>query len=100
MAREIGRRHRGGSSRGVAVRRADLPAIAGYGPAGMSACQVLLNGGEGHVPAGLLVPVAPVFSALLAAAFLGERLTAAKLLGSALIATGGGLGCSGAATHR
>ncbi|MBE8523890.1 DMT family transporter [Amycolatopsis sp. H6(2020)] len=47
----------------------------------MSACQLLLNWGEVHVPAGtasLLVSVAPVFGALLAAAFLGERLTAAK----------------------
>ncbi|GHG37096.1 MULTISPECIES: DMT family transporter [Amycolatopsis] len=88
-------------------RRADLATIAGCGLTGMSAYQLLLNWGEVHVPAGtasLLVSVAPVFSALLAAAFLGERLTAAKLLGSAvalggsaLIATGGGLGYSGAA---
>jgi drug/metabolite transporter (DMT)-like permease len=88
-------------------RRADLPLIAVCGLAGMSAYQLLLNWGEVNVPAGtasLLVSVAPVFSVLLAAAFLGERLTAAKVLGSAvafggsaLIAVGGGLGYSGAA---
>lgn len=79
----------------------DLPLIAVCGLAGMSAYQVLLNWGEVHVPAGtasLLVSVAPVFSVLLATAFLGERLTAAKVLGSAvalggsaLIALGSGL---------
>ncbi|MEU8634014.1 DMT family transporter [Amycolatopsis sp. NPDC048633] len=88
-------------------RTADLPLIALCGLAGMSAYQVLLNWGEVHVPAGtasLLVSVAPVFSVLLAAAFLGERLTVLKVLGSAvalggsaLIAVGGGLGYSGAA---
>ncbi|MEQ0559969.1 DMT family transporter [Amycolatopsis sp. NEAU-NG30] len=88
-------------------RRSDLPMIGACGLAGMSAYQLLLNWGEVHVPAGtasLLISVAPVFSALLAAAFLGERLTAVKVLGSAvalggsaLIATGGGLGFSGAA---
>jgi drug/metabolite transporter (DMT)-like permease len=88
-------------------RGKDLPLIAVCGLAGMSAYQLLLNWGEVHVPAGtasLLISVAPVFSLLLAAAFLGERLTAAKVLGSAvalgggaLIATGSGLGYSGAA---
>lgn len=88
-------------------RGKDLPRIAACGLTGMSAYQVLLNWGEVHVPAGtasLLVSVAPVFSLLLAAAFLGERLTAAKVLGSAvalgggaLIATGGGLAYSSAA---
>ncbi|MFJ1758988.1 DMT family transporter [Amycolatopsis sp. NPDC088138] len=88
-------------------RAADLPLIAVCGLAGMSAYQVLLNWGEVHVPAGtasLLVSVAPVFSVLLATAFLGERLTTAKVAGSAvalggsaLIAIGGGLGYSGAA---
>lgn len=93
---------------GVRVpRRKDLPLLALCGLAGMSAYQVLLNWGEVHVPAGtasLLVSVAPVFSVLLAAGFLGERLTATKVLGSAvalggsaLIATGGGLGYSAAA---
>ncbi|GAB3144020.1 DMT family transporter [Amycolatopsis stemonae] len=88
-------------------RRRDLPLIAVCGLAGMSAYQVLLNWGEVHVPAGtasLLVSVAPVFSVLLAAVFLGERLTAAKVLGSAvalggstLIAAGSGLAYSSAA---
>ncbi|WP_218177780.1 DMT family transporter [Amycolatopsis australiensis] len=82
-------------------RARDLPHIAACGLAGMSAYQLLLNWGEVHVPAGtasLLVSVAPVFSVLLAAAFLGERLTAAKILGSVvalggstLIAAGNGL---------
>lgn len=82
-------------------RGKDLPLIAVCGLAGMSAYQVLLNWGEVHVPAGtasLLVSVAPVFSVLLATAFLGERLSAAKVLGSAvalggsaLIALGSGL---------
>lgn len=81
-------------------RRADLPLIAVCGLAGMSAYQLLLNWGEVHVPAGtasLLVSVAPVFSVVLAAAFLGERLSARKVLGSVvalagsvLIAAGGG----------
>lgn len=88
-------------------RAKDLPLIALCGLAGMSAYQVLLNWGEVHVPAGtasLLVSVAPVFSVLLAAAFLGERLTMAKVLGSAvalggsaLIATGSGLAYAQAA---
>jgi drug/metabolite transporter (DMT)-like permease len=69
----------------------DLPLIALCGAAGMSAYQLLLNWGEVEVPAGtasLLVVLAPLFSVLLAAAFLGERLTARTLLGSA-VALGG-----------
>ncbi len=69
----------------------DLPLIAGCGAAGMSAYQLLLNWGEIHVPAGtasLLVAVAPVFSVLLAATFLGERLGVRAALGS-LVALGG-----------
>ena len=66
----------------------------------MSAYQALLNWGETHVPAGtasLLIATAPVFSALFAAALLGERLTgtiaagsAVALVGAALIALDGG----------
>jgi hypothetical protein len=55
-------------------RVADLPLIAVCGVTGMSAYQLLLNWGEVHVPAGtasLLVSTAPVFSVMLAAAFLG-----------------------------
>jgi drug/metabolite transporter (DMT)-like permease len=77
---------------GVRVPAArDLPLIALCGAAGMSAYQLLLNWGEVRVPAGtasLLVALAPLFSVLLAAAFLGERLTARTLLGSA-VAIGG-----------
>jgi drug/metabolite transporter (DMT)-like permease len=81
-------------------RAKDLPLIAVCGLAGMTAYQVLLNWGEVRVPAGtasLLVATAPVFSAVLAAAFLGERLglrkvagSAVALGGSALIALSGG----------
>jgi drug/metabolite transporter (DMT)-like permease len=72
-------------------RRADLPAIAFCGATGMSAYQLLLNWGEVHVSAGtasLLIAVAPVFSLLLAAAFLGEALSWAKAVGS-LVAVAG-----------
>jgi drug/metabolite transporter (DMT)-like permease len=88
-------------------RRTDLPLIALCGAAGMSAYQLLLNWGELRVPAGtasLLVATAPVFSVLLAAGFLGERLTWLKVVGSAvavagsaLIALAGGVGYSTAA---
>jgi drug/metabolite transporter (DMT)-like permease len=74
----------------------------------MTAYQLLLNWGEVHVPAGtasMIVAVAPAISALLAAAFLRERLTVTKVAGScvalggaALIAVAGGdTGYSGAA---
>lgn len=72
-------------------RRRDLPLIALCGATGMSAYQVFLNWGEVHVPAGtasLLVSVAPVFSVLLATAFLGEPLTATIVLGSAIALAG------------
>jgi drug/metabolite transporter (DMT)-like permease len=72
-------------------RRRDLPLIALCGATGMSAYQLLLSWGEVHVPAGtasLLVAIAPVFSVLLAAAFLGERVTATTVLGS-VVALGG-----------
>lgn len=78
----------------------DLPLIGVCAAAGMSGYQLLLNWGETVVPAGtasLLVASAPVFSVLLAAAFLGERLTrrivvgsVVALVGSALIALAGG----------
>jgi drug/metabolite transporter (DMT)-like permease len=88
--------------------RSDLALIALCGVSGMSAYQVLLNWGEVHVPAGtasLLISVAPVFSVLLAAAFLGEpappRVIAGSvtaLAGCALIAlSGADTGYSGAA---
>lgn len=78
----------------------DLPMIVLCGVTGMSAYQLLLNWGEIYVPAGaasLLIAVAPVFSLLLAAAFIGERITWTKIAGSfvaiggaALIAAAGG----------
>jgi drug/metabolite transporter (DMT)-like permease len=78
----------------------DLPLIAVCGATGMAAYQVLLNWGEVHVPAGtasLIIAVAPVFSVLLAAAFLVERMTvrtgvgsAVAIGGSAMIALSGG----------
>lgn len=81
-------------------RGRDLPQIALCGAAGMSAYQLLLNWGEVHVaagPASLLISIAPVFSVLLATAFLGEKLTrhvvvgsVVALAGAALIALGGG----------
>ncbi|AEW98885.1 DMT family transporter [Streptantibioticus cattleyicolor] len=72
-------------------RARDLPMIALCGATGMSAYQVLLNWGEVHVPAGtasLLIAIAPVFSVLLAAVFLGERMTWAQIAGSAVAISG------------
>ncbi|SRR5216683_626065 len=72
-------------------QRRDLPLIALCGATGMSAYQILLNWGEVHVLAGtasLLIAVAPVFSVLLATAFLGERLTRTTVLGSAIAISG------------
>ncbi|HEY1642032.1 MAG TPA: DMT family transporter [Streptosporangiaceae bacterium] len=72
-------------------RRRDLPLIALCGASGMTAYQLLLNWGEQRVAAGtasLLIAVAPVFSVLLAAGFLGERLTRRTLLGSAVALVG------------
>jgi drug/metabolite transporter (DMT)-like permease len=69
----------------------DLPLIVLCGASGMAAYPLLLNWGELHVPAGtasLLVAIAPVFSVLLAAAFLGERLRARTVLGSVVAISG------------
>jgi drug/metabolite transporter (DMT)-like permease len=75
----------------------------------MTAYQVFLNAGEVTVPAAtasLLVNVAPIFTALLAAALLGERLSAMGWGGVALgfagaaliaVAAGGGVHLSGGA---
>jgi drug/metabolite transporter (DMT)-like permease len=57
----------------------------------MSAYQILLNWGEVNVPAGtasLLVALAPVCSVLLATVLLGERLTVAIVVGSAIALSG------------
>lgn len=89
--------------------RRDLPLLALCALSGMTAYQVLLNAGEVTVPAAtasLLVNVAPIFTALLAAALLGERLSAMGWCGVALgfggaaviaLAAGGGLRLSGGA---
>lgn len=72
-------------------RARDLPLIALCGATAMSAYQLLLNWGEVHVPAGtasLLITIAPVFSVLLATAFLGERLTRATVVGSVVAIAG------------
>jgi drug/metabolite transporter (DMT)-like permease len=69
----------------------DLPLIVLCGASGMAAYQLLLNWGEVHVPAGtasLLVAIAPVFSVLLAAGFLGEKLRARTVLGSVIALAG------------
>ena len=76
--------------------RRDLPLLALCALSGMTAYQILLNAGEVTVPAAtasLLVNVAPIFTALLAAALLGERLAAMGWGGVAL-------GFAGAAAHR
>ncbi len=72
-------------------RSRDLPLILLCAASGMAGYQLLLNWGEVHVPAGtasLLIATAPVFSVLLAIAFLGERLTTPVVAGS-LIAVAG-----------
>jgi drug/metabolite transporter (DMT)-like permease len=87
----------------------DLPLLALCAASGMTAYQVFLNAGEVTVPAAtasLLVNVAPIFTALLAAALLGERLSALGWCGVALgfagagliaVAAGGGVRLSGGA---
>ena len=98
------RSRRSCSRRSPSVRRVgwparrDLPLLALCALSGMTAYQVLLNAGEVTVPAAtasLLVNVAPIFTALLAAALLGERLTrdglggrGARLRGRRAIARG------------
>ena len=89
--------------------RRDLPLLALCALSGMTAYQVLLNAGEVTVPAAtasLLVNVAPIFTALLAASLLGERLTAMGWCGVVLgfagagliaVAAGGGVRLSGGA---
>jgi drug/metabolite transporter (DMT)-like permease len=104
-ALEVSRPALGMSRPALAVRRParrDLPLIAVCGVAGMTGYQLLLNAGERVVPAGtasLLVATAPVYSSLLAMAFLGERAgrrrwagSAVALAGTALIAASHGLG--------
>jgi drug/metabolite transporter (DMT)-like permease len=71
--------------------RSEIRQIALCGATGMTAYQLLLNWGEVHVPAGtasLLIASAPVWSVLLGAAFLGERVTARIAAGSAIALAG------------
>ncbi|MEW6638733.1 MAG: DMT family transporter [Actinomycetota bacterium] len=82
----------------------DLPAVALGGFLGFTVYHVALNYGEVTVssgPAALLVNTAPIFTALLATAFLGERLRplgwagmVVSLVGAALIGAGEGEGLS------
>jgi terminal-alkyne amino-acid exporter len=96
--------------RGIGLpRRADVPLLALCALSGMTAYQLLLNGGEVTVPAAtasLLVNLSPIFTALLAVALLGERLPARGWGGVALgfagatliaLAAGGGVRLSGGA---
>ena len=71
----------------------DVPALLACGALGMSAYQLLLNYGEVSVTAGtaaLLVSTGPIFVALLAAVFLGERVSARARAGT-LVAFSGAL---------
>ena len=72
-------------------KKQDLGAIALIGFLGVTAYHVLLNYGELTVTAGaasLLVNTAPIFTALLAIAFLGERLSLRRWVGIAVSFTG------------
>ncbi|HEY0636477.1 MAG TPA: DMT family transporter [Pseudonocardiaceae bacterium] len=65
-------------------RRADLGLIVLCGLLGMAAYQLLLNLGEVRVAAGtasLLIATSPVYSCLVAAAWLGERMTVGRMAG-------------------
>ncbi len=83
-------------------RRQDLLAIAALGFVGFTFYNVTLNAGEQQIPAGtasMLIASAPVFVALLALAFLHERLClrawlgiGLSFLGVAVISVGSGAG--------
>jgi drug/metabolite transporter (DMT)-like permease len=63
---------------------------------GMTTYQVLLNAGELHVPAGaasIIVASAPLVSVAIAALLLDERLTIAKVAGSAVAVAGVAVVC-------
>ena len=92
--------------RGWRPGRRDLPLLVLVALSGMTLYQVLLNAGEVTVDAAtasLLVATAPIFTAILAVAVLGERLSRAGWEGVALgfagaatiaLGTGGGLSLS------
>ena len=74
----------------------DLPLIVVCAFFGMTAYQLLLNWGELYVPAGtasIIVSSVPLVSAGIAAYFFKERLTGAKVAGSALAVAGVALVC-------
>mgnify|MGYP005842185489 FL=1 len=83
-------------------RRRDVPAILALGFVGITVYHVALNYGEVSVsagPAAMLIAAGPVFTAILATLFLGERLKAwgwagigVSFVGAALIALGEGEG--------
>jgi drug/metabolite transporter (DMT)-like permease len=81
--------------RGVRLPAArDVPAIAAVAFAGMTAYQLLLNGGERTVPAGtaaLLINISPVFTAIAASALLHERMTPLRWTGVAIACAGASL---------
>jgi drug/metabolite transporter (DMT)-like permease len=87
-------------------RRRDVPGIFALGALGFAVYHTALNYGQVTVSAGgasFLVETAPVFATLLAAGFLGERLSArgwagvaVSLGGAALIAVGESQGGGGA----
>lgn len=65
-------------------RREDLPRLAAAGLLGITVYHVALNYGEQTVSAGaasLIIAAGPVFTALMAVAFLGERLRPAGWIG-------------------
>ncbi len=71
--------------------RADLPRLAIAGMLGISVYHLALNYGEQTVSAGaasLIIAAGPVFTALMAAAFLGERLSAWGWVGIGISFTG------------
>lgn len=72
-------------------KKQDIGAIALMGFLGITAYHLLLNYGELTITAGaasLLVNTAPTFTAMLAIAFLGERLSLTRWLGIAISFTG------------
>jgi drug/metabolite transporter (DMT)-like permease len=72
----------------------DVPRLAGLGIIGVTVCQLSLVYGEQTVTAGtasFLMALVPVFTALLAAAVLGERLTPLGWLGIGVAVAGTGV---------
>jgi drug/metabolite transporter (DMT)-like permease len=75
-------------------RRSDLPRIAASGALGIAAYNIALNAGELTVSAGaasFLVNTAPLFTALLATLFLGERVGLRGWVGMTIGLAGAGL---------